>query len=164
MTDSGTTPLCNWPPFDLAFSSYSLSFSLYYVCMYVGETFSNQLQAVFTLAIGLIIGFSASWKISLVVIATFPINVRVSVRALLCPDLPFDWLAFYRTASVYLSLNLKQPRVNVFILSLTTYSIHLPQICSIYSQPYTLWYRLQQALCVWRRGQGNTLKAMTRSC
>ena len=55
--------------------------------MYVGETFSNQLQAVFTLAIGLIIGFSASWKISLVVIATFPINVRGSVRTLLCTAL-----------------------------------------------------------------------------
>jgi ATP-binding cassette subfamily B (MDR/TAP) protein 1 len=40
-----------------------------------GETFSNQLQAVFTLAVGLIIGFTASWKITLVVMATFPINI-----------------------------------------------------------------------------------------
>jgi ATP-binding cassette subfamily B (MDR/TAP) protein 1 len=40
-----------------------------------GETFSNQLQALFTLAAGLIIGFTASWKITLVVIATFPINI-----------------------------------------------------------------------------------------
>jgi ABC-type multidrug transport system fused ATPase/permease subunit len=40
-----------------------------------GETFSNQLQAVFTLLVGLIIGFTASWKITLVVIATFPINI-----------------------------------------------------------------------------------------
>jgi ATP-binding cassette subfamily B (MDR/TAP) protein 1 len=40
-----------------------------------GETFSNQLQAIFTLMVGLIIGFTASWKITLVVIATFPINI-----------------------------------------------------------------------------------------
>lgn len=40
-----------------------------------GETLSNQMQAVFTLAVGLIIGFTASWKISLVVMATFPINI-----------------------------------------------------------------------------------------
>ena len=40
-----------------------------------GETFSNQLQACFTLLVGLIIGFTASWKITLVVLATFPINI-----------------------------------------------------------------------------------------
>lgn len=40
-----------------------------------GETLSNQLQALFTLSVGLIIGFTASWKISLVVMATFPINI-----------------------------------------------------------------------------------------
>ena len=40
-----------------------------------GETLSNQLQALFTLAVGLVIGFTASWKVSLVVIATFPINI-----------------------------------------------------------------------------------------
>jgi ABC-type multidrug transport system fused ATPase/permease subunit len=40
-----------------------------------GETFSNQLQACFTLLVGLVIGFTASWKITLVVLATFPINI-----------------------------------------------------------------------------------------
>ena len=61
------------PSFHLA--SFFLSSLIPSFHVDVGETFSNQLQAVFTLAIGLIIGFTASWKISLVVIATFPINV-----------------------------------------------------------------------------------------
>lgn len=43
-----------------------------------GETFSNQLQAMFTLTVGLIIGFTASWQISLVVLATFPLNIVAS--------------------------------------------------------------------------------------
>ena len=40
-----------------------------------GETFANQLQAVCTLVIGLLIGFSATWKVSLVVLACFPVSV-----------------------------------------------------------------------------------------
>ena len=43
-----------------------------------GETLARQLQALFTLAIGLGIGLSASYKIALVVIATFPINIAAS--------------------------------------------------------------------------------------
>ena len=40
-----------------------------------GETFANQLQAICTLLVGLLIGFSATWKVSLVVLACFPISV-----------------------------------------------------------------------------------------
>jgi ABC-type multidrug transport system fused ATPase/permease subunit len=43
-----------------------------------GEALAKQLQAVFTLLIGLALGFSASWKIAFVVIATFPINIAAS--------------------------------------------------------------------------------------
>jgi len=40
-----------------------------------GEALVKQIQAFFTLAIGVIIGFTASWKMSLVVIAAFPLNI-----------------------------------------------------------------------------------------
>lgn len=40
-----------------------------------GETLANQLQAFVTLAVGLSISFSASWKITLVILACFPITV-----------------------------------------------------------------------------------------
>jgi ATP-binding cassette subfamily B (MDR/TAP) protein 1 len=40
-----------------------------------GESLARQLQAFFTLAVGLILGFRASWKVALVVIAAFPINI-----------------------------------------------------------------------------------------
>ena len=40
-----------------------------------GETFAAQLQATCTLFIGLFIGFSATWKVSLVVLACFPVSV-----------------------------------------------------------------------------------------
>ena len=43
-----------------------------------GEALAKQLQAAFTLIIGLGIGLSASWKIALVVIATFPVNIIAS--------------------------------------------------------------------------------------
>jgi ATP-binding cassette subfamily B (MDR/TAP) protein 1 len=43
-----------------------------------GESLARQLQAFFTLAVGVILGFRASWKISLVVIAAFPINIIAS--------------------------------------------------------------------------------------
>ena len=43
-----------------------------------GESLAKQLQAVFTLSIGLLIGLTASWKISLVVLATFPVNIAAS--------------------------------------------------------------------------------------
>ena len=39
---------------------------------------ARQLQAFFTLALGLAIGLSASWQISLVVLASFPINIAAS--------------------------------------------------------------------------------------
>jgi ABC-type multidrug transport system fused ATPase/permease subunit len=40
-----------------------------------GESLAKQLQAFFTLVVAVIFGFRASWKISLVVIATFPVNI-----------------------------------------------------------------------------------------
>lgn len=40
-----------------------------------GEALAKQLQAFFTLAVGVVIGFTASWKIALVVLATFPVNI-----------------------------------------------------------------------------------------
>lgn len=43
-----------------------------------GEAVAKQIQAVFTLLIGLVIGFSASWKIASVVLATFPLNIIAS--------------------------------------------------------------------------------------
>ena len=43
-----------------------------------GEAIAKQLQAFFTLLIGLIIGYMASWKIASVVIATFPLNIVAS--------------------------------------------------------------------------------------
>jgi ATP-binding cassette, subfamily B (MDR/TAP), member 1 len=39
-----------------------------------GESLSGQFQAFFNLAVGLIIGFTASWKITLVLLATLPIS------------------------------------------------------------------------------------------
>ena len=43
-----------------------------------GEVDAKQLQAIFTLLIGLGIGLDACWQLSLVVIATFPINIAAS--------------------------------------------------------------------------------------
>ena len=43
-----------------------------------GESIARQLQAFFTLAIAMILGFQASWKVSLVVIASFPISIIAS--------------------------------------------------------------------------------------
>jgi len=40
---------------------------------------ASQLQALFTLCIGLGIGFGATWKISLVVLATFPLNIAAGM-------------------------------------------------------------------------------------
>jgi ATP-binding cassette subfamily B (MDR/TAP) protein 1 len=40
-----------------------------------GEALANQFKAFFTLLTGVIIAFISSWKIALVVIATFPITV-----------------------------------------------------------------------------------------
>ena len=56
--------------------------NLHFLYEIVGETLSNQLQACFTLLIALVIGFTSSWKITLVVIATFPINVRACIHRL----------------------------------------------------------------------------------
>jgi ATP-binding cassette, subfamily B (MDR/TAP), member 1 len=43
-----------------------------------GEALAKQLQATFTLLVGCIIGFTASWRIALVVIACFPANIAAS--------------------------------------------------------------------------------------
>jgi ATP-binding cassette, subfamily B (MDR/TAP), member 1 len=43
-----------------------------------GEALAKQLQAIFTLAIGCVIGFTASWQIAIVVIACFPANIVAS--------------------------------------------------------------------------------------
>ena len=43
-----------------------------------GDAVSKQLQATFNLLISLGIAFSASWQISLVVLATFPLNIIAS--------------------------------------------------------------------------------------
>lgn len=40
-----------------------------------GMGLAKQLQAAFTLLIGLAIGFSASWKIAFVVLACFPLSI-----------------------------------------------------------------------------------------
>eukprot|EP00604_Paraphysomonas_vestita_P002962 CAMPEP_0174820940 /NCGR_PEP_ID=MMETSP1107-20130205/5094_1 /TAXON_ID=36770 /ORGANISM="Paraphysomonas vestita, Strain GFlagA" /LENGTH=1282 /DNA_ID=CAMNT_0016037263 /DNA_START=383 /DNA_END=4231 /DNA_ORIENTATION=+ len=39
------------------------------------EAIAKQFQAFFTLAVGIILGFRASWKIAFIVLATFPLNV-----------------------------------------------------------------------------------------
>jgi ATP-binding cassette, subfamily B (MDR/TAP), member 1 len=43
-----------------------------------GEALAKQLQAIFTLSVGCVIGFSASWRIAGVVIACFPANIIAS--------------------------------------------------------------------------------------
>jgi ATP-binding cassette subfamily B (MDR/TAP) protein 1 len=43
-----------------------------------GEVLAKQLQASFTLIIGLALGLEASWKIALVVLATFPLSIVAS--------------------------------------------------------------------------------------
>lgn len=43
-----------------------------------GETLARQIQAMFTLAIGLGLGLSASWRIALVVLSTFPLSIAAS--------------------------------------------------------------------------------------
>jgi len=43
-----------------------------------GEGLAKQLQAITTLSIGLLLGFLASWRIALVVLATFPVNIIAS--------------------------------------------------------------------------------------
>lgn len=53
------------------FSFYLLTF----IILPIGESVAKQLQAMFTLVIGLVIGFTASWKIAFVVLATFPLNI-----------------------------------------------------------------------------------------
>merc|ERR1711871_1065365 len=44
----------------------------------MGENIPRQLQAIFTLAVGIGLGMNASWKIALVVLATFPVNIAAS--------------------------------------------------------------------------------------
>jgi ATP-binding cassette, subfamily B (MDR/TAP), member 1 len=43
-----------------------------------GEGFAKQVMAVCTLIVGLVFSFNASWKISLVTLATFPLSVAAS--------------------------------------------------------------------------------------
>jgi len=40
-----------------------------------GEAVAKQIQAIFTLLIGVGLGFSACWKLALVVVGTFPVNI-----------------------------------------------------------------------------------------
>jgi ATP-binding cassette subfamily B (MDR/TAP) protein 1 len=44
-----------------------------------GVNLASQLQAIFTLFVAMIIGFTASWRISLVVLATFPITIFAGI-------------------------------------------------------------------------------------
>ena len=44
-----------------------------------GDVLASQMQAMFTLLVGLGIGFNASWEISLVVLATFPLNIAAGM-------------------------------------------------------------------------------------
>ncbi len=43
-----------------------------------GDTLARQLQAFFTLAVGLGLGLAAAWKVALVVLATFPLSIIAS--------------------------------------------------------------------------------------
>lgn len=43
-----------------------------------GESLAKQAMAVSTLVVGVILAFTASWKISLVVLATFPLSIAAS--------------------------------------------------------------------------------------
>jgi ABC-type multidrug transport system fused ATPase/permease subunit len=43
-----------------------------------GESLAKQAMAISTLIVGVVLGFTASWKISLVVIATFPLNIAAA--------------------------------------------------------------------------------------
>ena len=43
-----------------------------------GASTARQFQAFFTLAVGLIIAFTATWKVTLVVLATFPVSIAAS--------------------------------------------------------------------------------------
>jgi ATP-binding cassette subfamily B (MDR/TAP) protein 1 len=43
-----------------------------------GIAAARQIQAFFTLTIGIILGFTASWKIAFVVLATFPVSIAAS--------------------------------------------------------------------------------------
>ena len=40
-----------------------------------GESVARQIQAAFTLLLGLALGLNASWKVALVVLAVFPVNI-----------------------------------------------------------------------------------------
>lgn len=40
-----------------------------------GNSVARQAQVLFTLAVSLVLGFTASWQIALVVIAALPLNV-----------------------------------------------------------------------------------------
>jgi ATP-binding cassette subfamily B (MDR/TAP) protein 1 len=44
-----------------------------------GDSLAKQLQAIFTLAVGISLGFTATWKVSAVVLATFPLNVMAEM-------------------------------------------------------------------------------------
>jgi len=43
-----------------------------------GESVARQIQAAFTLLLGLALGLNASWKVALVVLAVFPVNIAAS--------------------------------------------------------------------------------------
>ena len=44
-----------------------------------GENFARQMQALAALVVGFVLGFTASWKIALVVIAAFPLNIFAGI-------------------------------------------------------------------------------------
>ena len=44
-----------------------------------GNSVARQMQVAFTLGISLVIGFTASWQIALVVIATLPLNILSAI-------------------------------------------------------------------------------------
>lgn len=49
-----------------------------FVSKALGEGFARQLQALCTLLVALGLGFSASWRIAFIVLATFPLNIAAS--------------------------------------------------------------------------------------
>ena len=51
----------------------------YLVAKCTGDTMAKQLQALFTLAVGLGLSFAATWKLSLVVLSTFPFTIVAAI-------------------------------------------------------------------------------------
>jgi hypothetical protein len=59
---------------DHALNDTNPTFIAALICLWpAGESLSRQIQALFTLCVGLGLGLAASWKLGLVVLATFPL-------------------------------------------------------------------------------------------